>query len=457
MKEEITRIKRWLSQMTKVRQFMVGILLVVVVFVVFNAIPMNTKGRIESADAAVAALYSDENQQFIRSDVSQRQLKQAMRKSQRLVGDERKRVAATVVLAEEKYQAVQRLQKIYQPLENDVVNKEQVVELPFLADVTREVIEGNIQLPAWSVQDEGTQLLDDLMLSAKSDLSALMSMQAGLDFIMPQYQMTRDAIPEIIQTIKHFSQQSDTVQQHPQTAELDQQLSDFLTGFVPALESSHQNNPYPEELLRELFASERASSLMAGTVLDVRPKVSLTFDDGPNEEFTPQVLDILKEYGIKGTFFVVGRYVDLYPEMAQRIVDEGHTIANHSYDHPDFSTISDQEVRQQIDLTQVSIEAATGVTASLYRMPYGSGGERVFRLIPELTSVTWNTDTGDWYLRDAEAIYQNIMSQLSDDMLILLHDTNQDSVDVLKKLVVAFEENHYQFVDPLSLEFDFRY
>ena len=81
MKEEITRIKRWLSQMTKVRQFMVGILLVVVVFVVFNAIPMNTKGRIESADAAVAALYSDENQQFIRSDVSERQLKQASRKS----------------------------------------------------------------------------------------------------------------------------------------------------------------------------------------------------------------------------------------------------------------------------------------------------------------------------------------------------------------------------------------
>lgn len=402
-------------------------------------------------------MYLDENHHYLKRDVTERQVKQIIRQTKRLSGEAQDKLSPIVKLTQEKHHAIQKLLALYEPIDiNDIPDK-QKLNIPFLSNVTQATIEDNYQLMAWSMEDKGTQLIDELMIGAKLDCFAINSIQSGLDYLLPQYQIARENVPRIIKTIQNVTQHYQTVKHHPQTRQFEEQIHEFLDEFIVTLDKSHQIEPYDEALIRLLFDSDYATQLMVGTSLDIRPKVFLTFDDGPNESFTPQVLNILKEHGLRATFFVVGRYVELYPDIAQRIVAEGHEIANHTYNHPDLATISDQEVLEQINRTQDIIHETTGVRPTLYRMPYGSGGERVYHLLPEMTSVTWNTDTGDWYLRNPEAIYENIMTQLSDDILVLLQDTNQDSVDVLEKLIISLKEAHYQLVDPLALDFDYRY
>ena len=143
--------------------------------------------------------------------------------------------------------------------------------------------------------------------------------------------------------------------------------------------------------------------------------------------------------------------------MARRIVEEGHIIANHSYSHPDFSQISDEEVIQEIEWTQESIVDATGVAPTLYRMPFGAGGPRVVRLLSDMTSIIWNVDSLDWELQDAELIYQNVMANLSNDMLVLMHDTAQYTVDAVARFVPELIEQGYEFVTPMELDFQHRF
>lgn len=174
-------------------------------------------------------------------------------------------------------------------------------------------------------------------------------------------------------------------------------------------------------------------------------------------EYTPQILDILAEYDIKATFFVYGAYVDENPEMARRIVEEGHILGNHSYSHPDFSQISDEEVLQQIEWTQESIYDATGYEAFLYRMPFGAGGPRVVNLLSDYTSIIWNLDSLDWHLQDANAIYENVMANMSNDALILMHDTGQYTVDAVARFVPELVERGYEFVSPMEMDFQHRF
>jgi peptidoglycan-N-acetylglucosamine deacetylase len=102
------------------------------------------------------------------------------------------------------------------------------------------------------------------------------------------------------------------------------------------------------------------------------PYVAMTFDDGPHATNTPRLLEMLKQRGIKATFFCVGQCVAEYPEIARRIVDEGHEIANHSWSHPQLSAMSEASVRDQLEKTHQAIKQATGVAPKVFRPPYGA-------------------------------------------------------------------------------------
>lgn len=431
----------------------VSILLGVFILMI-SLFPFNMQRHIDVVESQIESLYQDDDRLRLKTDLTKFEIQKTIRRANQLSGNTRDELYPQAILAQEKWQATEQLKEIYQTPQSDEITPAVFV---FLPNLTEETIRRYTESINWTIEDKGTELIDTLLANTSKHWERIESLNATLEDLYKDYTISREKIPEVIQTIGFVSQELNVVKHHPQTGNLMDKYQSFLQEFVTVLEASHRNNPFSEEVLNPLLQSEYAVSLIEDSVLDVRPKVALTFDDGPNEEFTPQVLDILKENDIQATFFVVGRYVELYPEVAKRIVEEGHIIANHSYDHPDFSTIGDSQIRQQIYHTQEIIESVTSVTPTMYRMPYGSGGERVYRLFPNLTSVTWNTDTGDWYLRDASAIYENIMSQLSDDMLVLLHDTNQDSVDVLEKMIATLSENYYHFVSPLDLEFDSRY
>ena len=152
-------------------------------------------------------------------------------------------------------------------------------------------------------------------------------------------------------------------------------------------------------------------------------RISLTFDDGPSEQFTPQVLDILREHRVPATFFVCGKNVEEHPELLRRIVAEGHEVGNHTYSHPYFFFKSRQRMAEEIDRTQAIIERVLGFRPNIFRPPYGA---RWFGLVPTLLErgmllIQWSATGYDWK-KDAAAITQAALRELRPGAIILLHD-----------------------------------
>ncbi|MGO4937355.1 polysaccharide deacetylase family protein [Fundicoccus sp. Sow4_H7] len=408
-------------------------------------LPFNSSKQIEAVETAIQSFYQDESQTDLRPSVDAKEMVKLNRLASRLKGKAKTELLPKVQLVSQKMQVQSYLDELYQE------------DSMFHPNVDEHTIAERTQGIEWVLADEATHKYDALLLHAYNQWQVIQTVQDDIATLAKQTRLNRQQIPSIIQSIQSINRKLTFVDEQPHLQESLESYKKFLRLFIQALMDSHAQQPYDSATLLPLFESDMLTNQLADTTLDVRPKVSLTFDDGPNEEYTTQVLDILSRYNIQGTFFVLGRFVEENPDIARRIVNEGHIIANHSYDHPDFAQISDYEVRDQINSTQRIIYNATGVYPTLYRMPYGSGGERVFRLIPGLTSITWNTDTNDWKIGDATKIFNHIVTQLTDDSLILLHDTSQASVDVLEPLIEHLKQLNYKFVLPTELEFDYRY
>lgn len=160
-------------------------------------------------------------------------------------------------------------------------------------------------------------------------------------------------------------------------------------------------------------------------------QVALTFDDGPDPEWTPQILDILKAANVKAAFFLVGVNAEKYPGLVKRIVNEGHEIGNHTYYHPNLALAWPEHVRLELNATQLLLETITGRATTLFRPPYAADTQpsQISELMPlqiaqELNYlvVLENIDPQDWAKPGADIIVQRVKQQRRDGSIILLHD-----------------------------------
>ncbi|HEY1606701.1 MAG TPA: glycosyltransferase [Allosphingosinicella sp.] len=192
--------------------------------------------------------------------------------------------------------------------------------------------------------------------------------------------------------------------------------------------------------------------------------VALTFDDGPDAEWTPKILDILKQKGVPATFFVVGANALSHPGLLNRIVTEGHEIGNHSYTHPNMAQISDRAVRLELNATERLVEAYTGRGMRLFRAPFFGDAEPTTadELGPVLAaqqrgylSVGLHVDTEDWQRPGVQAILQNGVSEVlagnkdRSGNVILLHDgggNRSQTVAALPQLIDILKARGYRFV-----------
>ncbi|MBI4180530.1 MAG: glycosyltransferase [Chloroflexi bacterium] len=192
--------------------------------------------------------------------------------------------------------------------------------------------------------------------------------------------------------------------------------------------------------------------------------VALTFDDGPNEPYTSQVLDILNSYGVKATFFTIGKNVELYPETARRIIAEGNVLGNHTYSHnANHALISGGS--KDIQLAQEVIFKVTGVTPHLYRPPHGkkSPWELQFLKQERLVEVTWSVSANDQHILaylgrpSPETFAKEIISKMKPGKIVLLHDgyglTHGDiksdkslTVEALPMIIEELQHQGYKFV-----------
>ncbi len=181
------------------------------------------------------------------------------------------------------------------------------------------------------------------------------------------------------------------------------------------------------------------------------PEIALTFDDGPNPYYTPQVLAVLQQYGVKATFFDVGYLVADFPNIVRQEYNQGNIVGNHSWSHPELTLLSASAILSQLTSTTRAIQAAIGVRPTFFRPPYGAMNRTVLAEAYSLgySTVLWNASAGDWKLPGVSVIVSKILYYVRNGAIILLHDgggNRAQTVAALPILITILEHRGFKFV-----------
>ena len=187
-----------------------------------------------------------------------------------------------------------------------------------------------------------------------------------------------------------------------------------------------------------------------------RLMVALTFDDGPNPDYTGLVLDVLAKYGAKGTFFVVGtRLNEASKPLMQRMADEGHEIGVHGLEHTKLTQYSTSKnvTRFEQMKTKISDQIEGGYTTHIMRPPYGTISSSVLKACgkAELACIRWTVDTLDWSNKNAAKIIKNVQDEVKDRYIILFHDRLDATVEALDVVIPWLQEQGYDLVTVTEL------
>ena len=174
--------------------------------------------------------------------------------------------------------------------------------------------------------------------------------------------------------------------------------------------------------------------------------VALTFDDGPSGKYTRALLDGLYDRGARATFLLCGYRIKDYPDIAQRIFDEGHEIGFHGYTHEPMKTMSRRRIAQELMDTEALLPQ--GCRPAFLRPPGGFRSDAVTQVAEArgLSILHWSVDPHDWEIHDEQAIEQTVLKQVKDGDIILLHDMSSQSVKAALDIVDVLQEQGYRFV-----------
>ena len=179
--------------------------------------------------------------------------------------------------------------------------------------------------------------------------------------------------------------------------------------------------------------------------------VALSFDAAWGNEDTQTLIDILDRYGVSTTFFVVGDWVDKYPESVKALADAGNEVMNHSSNHAHFSSLSDQQIAADITACNEKIAAVTSVTPSLFRCPYGEYDDHVIQGVEALgmKAIQWDVDSLDWKGISAQEIQQRVLKNVRSGSIILFHNAAEHTPEALPGIIEALQADGYTIV-PVS-------
>lgn len=176
-------------------------------------------------------------------------------------------------------------------------------------------------------------------------------------------------------------------------------------------------------------------------------QVVLTFDDGPTE-LTPLFLDLLNRYEVKAIFFCIGQQIAQYPQIVQRIKEEGHLIGNHTYSHiPQNCFASTAVMTQEIQQTDALL-AQLGIVTPYFRPPYGVTNPHIAKAAKRMGKIVvgWDIRSLDTVIKDETRLWSRVVSKLTQRNIILMHDTSERTLHVLEQLLKYLKANDYQVV-----------
>ncbi len=176
--------------------------------------------------------------------------------------------------------------------------------------------------------------------------------------------------------------------------------------------------------------------------------ISVTFDASWGGDKTLKILDLLDEYNAKATFFLVGIWVDKYPELVKEIAARGHEIGNHSDSHAHFTQISESKIRQELTSCNDKIEALTGTRPTLFRPPYGDYNSKVITVVRDagFEAVQWSIDSLDWKNRGVDDLVKRATSNVQNGDIILFHNDSEYIVEALPAILSYYQEQGFTMI-----------
>jgi len=231
-------------------------------------------------------------------------------------------------------------------------------------------------------------------------------------------------------------------------------LSQAQQDNIPELEDGEEYEERVRHPVSNIILQQRFPDILVLSAAPTENTVALTFDDGPDPRFTPQILDLLAEHDIKATFFVTGARAEAYPELLQRIVNEGHIVGNHTYGHPNLVESSDMDTLEtEVLRTEEIINAIVGYRTKLFRAPYGFLYDELLEQLGSMdyTVVGWSVDSLDWREDPPEDIAYNVISNIHPGAIILMHDGAGDTgdrtntIEALRQIIPNLKDQGLEF------------
>jgi len=178
---------------------------------------------------------------------------------------------------------------------------------------------------------------------------------------------------------------------------------------------------------------------------------AISFDAAWGNEDTGKLIKILDDHNVKTTFFVVGSWVDKYPESVKELSDAGHEIMNHSNSHPHMTQISKEAMQKEIDQCDAKIKAITGVEPYLFRPPYGDYNKDVIEEVSKCGHYTmqWSVDSLDWKDLSAQEIYARVTGNIHPGAIVLFHNAAKNTPEALPMILKTLQDDGYKIV-PVS-------
>ena len=197
-----------------------------------------------------------------------------------------------------------------------------------------------------------------------------------------------------------------------------------------------------------VYFNTKTKKLPIYSVQTTEKKVAISFDAAWGADKTAEIMTICEEYGVNATFFLVGFWVEDYPEVAQSIAERGFEIGLHSSTHPDMCNLSASQMSLELTKNQEIIQAVCGIQANLFRPPYGSYNDTLIDVCMDLniTAVQWSVDSLDWKGLSAGEIAGRVCSRSKEGSIVLFHNNSDNIINALRLVLEYYKNNDYEVV-----------
>ncbi len=197
-----------------------------------------------------------------------------------------------------------------------------------------------------------------------------------------------------------------------------------------------------------VYFNKKTKKLPIYSVQTTEKKVAISFDAAWGADKTAEIMTICEEYGVNATFFLVGFWVEDYPDVAKSIAERGFEIGLHSSTHPDMANLSVSQMKLELTKNQQIIQSVCGVEAKLFRPPYGSYNDTLIDVCKDLniTAVQWSVDSLDWKGLSASEIAGRVCGRSKEGSIVLFHNNSDNIIAGLKLVLEYYKNNGYQVV-----------